>query len=84
MSEKTSNKIYHLYFALTIMIIGIHSMKIGDYHNLSFFSKTFYEVMMIVFNMGVPTFFFLSAILLFDKKKDIRYLDLIRKKQKHY
>lgn len=82
MSEKTSNKIYHLYFTLTIMIIGIHSMKIGDYHNLSFFSKTFYDLMMIVFNMGVPTFFFLSAILLFDKRKDIRYLDLIRKKTK--
>lgn len=82
MNTKTSNKIYKLYFMLTLMIIGIHSLKIEEYTSVSIYAKTFYDLMMIIFNMGVPTFFFLSAILLYSKNKLPKYSELIKKKTK--
>lgn len=82
MSPKVSNKIYYLYFILTFMILSIHSLKIDNFVNANEFSINFNRFFNILFNMGVSTFFVLSAFLFYYKDDSLNYFEVILKKIK--
>ena len=79
MNTKTSNKITYLYFLMSVMILGLHSIDM-DMMDANRFALAFNHAIRILYNMGVSTFFFVSALLFFRSINNKRYLDVIKNK----
>lgn len=79
MSEKVSNKITYLNFALAFMILNLHSayMSLFNATDIVVFINNVVKVMC---NMAVPTFFFVSALLFYKSCEKKTYIDVIQKK----
>ena len=80
--EKTvSNKIYYMYFILSFMILGLHSAYMELFENCKI-PTVINDYFRIFWNMAVPTFFFVSALLFYRNCQNKKYFDVIKNKFK--
>lgn len=81
MNRRVSNKITHLYFIMAILILNLHSayMYLFEASNLA---VEINQVIKIICNMSVPTFFFISALLFYRNCEGKQYIKVILEKIK--
>ena len=80
-SLKVSNKIYYLYFVMAVMIFGLHSVYM-DLFKVNDKVLVFNQIFRIFWNMAVPTFFFVSALLFYQKPEKRKYMEVVKRKFK--
>lgn len=68
-----------MYLIMSIMILGLHCVDMSVFQtNNTVLAVN--QVLKIFYNMGVPTFFFISAILFYRKIETKKYIKVLRSK----
>lgn len=79
MNPKVSHKITYLNLILSIFIMGLHAYDEIDF-SASNFILSINQAVVILFNMAVPTFFFISAILFYRNIENRKYIQVLKTK----
>lgn len=77
MSREVSQKLSYLYFLMTGMVIGLHSVSVNSLGFLGI-SKDFNSYVRVFYDASTGSFFFFSAFLLF--RKEHKYTELLKRK----
>lgn len=81
MNQRISNKITHLYFVMAILILNLHSAYMYLFET-SDIAMIINQVVKIICNMSVPTFFFISALLFYRNCENKQYKNVVLGKLK--
>lgn len=81
MNKKVSNKITYLNFVLAFMILNLHSAYMSLFKTTDIVLLV-NQIVRVICNMAVPTFFYVSAMLFYRSCEKKKYIDVIRKKIK--
>ena len=79
MSKQVSNKITYLNFILACLILNLHSAYM-DLFDTNQMALDINQVIRIICNMSVPTFFFISSLLFYHSCDDVKYINVVKKK----
>lgn len=77
MNPIASKKLSYLYFLMTAMIIGLHSVN-AEYLGFEGITYTINQIIRIFFDSATGAFFFFSAFLLYRKDKKVKEVILSR------
>ena len=81
MNQKVSNKISYLYFGMAFLILNLHSVYMSLFQSKEI-TNAINQIIRIICNMSVPTFFFVSSLLFYRSCEKKCYKEVILEKVK--
>lgn len=81
MNQKVSNKISYLYFGMAFLILNLHSVYMSLFQSKEI-TNAINQIIRIICNMSVPTFFFVSSLLFYRSCEKKCYKEVILGKVK--